>query len=259
MDKIVIVEDEAIIRKGLVYTIDWNALGCTIIGEADSGDAGLRMILEKRPDIVITDIRMNQGDGLTMLEKACHEYEFVSIVLSGHSEFDYAQHAMRLNTVCYLLKPIDEEKLRSAIEKAQSVLKRIRHAHQWEVQSEKVTPPDAAFLSMPDMIENYYARQTLEMIRQRYSEHISLRSAAAALSINESYLARKLKESTGMTFSDCLNQYRISRAIHLMCSTEMRIGETADACGFAQYKQFSIVFRRYVGMSPSDYIRKTRK
>lgn len=259
MDKLVIVEDEALIRKGLVYTIDWAAMDCVVIGEADSGVSGLQLILDKRPEIVLTDIRMQQGDGLSMLEEASLSYEFVSIVLSGYSEFDYVQKAMQLNSVDYLLKPIDESKLSAAIEKAKSALERMRYARQWEAQNKSVAQPGTAFVSIPDAIENYYARQTLEMIHKQYGEHISLRSVAEALNVNESYLARKLKENTGMTFSDCLNQYRISRAVHLMCSTGMRIGEIADAVGFAQYKQFSIVFRRYMGMSPSDYLHMAKR
>lgn len=135
----------------------------------------------------------------------------------------------------------------------------MRYARRWEAQNKNATVPGPALAPFPDAVENYYARQALEIVHQHYSEHISLHSVAESLNVNESYLARKLKESAGMTFSDCLNQYRVSRAIHLMCSTGMRIGEIADATGFAQYKQFSIVFRRYMGMSPSDYLRMAKK
>lgn len=259
MYRIVIVEDEAIIRKGLVYTIDWASLNCVVIGEADNGDSGLNVILEKRPEIVLTDICMKPCDGLTMLEKASQCYEFVSIILSGYSEFDYAQKAMRLNSIDYLLKPIDESKLRITIEKAKATLERIKYAHCWKNAHSDSTIEEIGPATIPKMIDNYYSRKALEIIHKQYCERICLRSVAENLHVNESYLARKIKESTGMTFSDCLNKYRINRAIYLMQNTGMRIGEISDASGFAQYKQFSIMFRRYMGMSPSEYLHSKKK
>ena len=111
MIRVVIVEDELILRKGLVLSIDWEALGCAVVGEGDNGRKGLEILLKEKPDVVITDIKMPVMDGLEMLRLAREQYSFHSIVLTGFSEFDYAKQAITLGVDDYLLKPVDETEL----------------------------------------------------------------------------------------------------------------------------------------------------
>ena len=74
MYKVLIVEDEDIIRKGLLFTVNWQEAGCVVVGEAVDGEEGLEKIRETRPDIVIVDINMPIKDGLAMLEESIGEY-----------------------------------------------------------------------------------------------------------------------------------------------------------------------------------------
>ena len=69
MLKVVIVEDEDIIRKGLVCTVDWQSMGACVVGEAADGEQGLQVVREQQPDVVLTDIRMPELDGLALLER----------------------------------------------------------------------------------------------------------------------------------------------------------------------------------------------
>ena len=88
--RVFIVEDEEMIRKGLVHTINWAGMGCLVVGSAAAGRSGLSSILQKRPDVVITDIRMPEMDGLEMLERALAVYSFRIILLTSYADFDYA-------------------------------------------------------------------------------------------------------------------------------------------------------------------------
>ena len=115
--KVLIVEDEEVIRKGLEFAIDWMAMGCRVIATAPDAEEGLKLIKELEPDVVMTDICMPQMTGLEMLEEALKEHSFHSIVLTGFSEFGYAQQAIRMGVVDYLLKPVDEEELKAVVEK----------------------------------------------------------------------------------------------------------------------------------------------
>ena len=114
--KVLIVEDEEVIRKGLEFAIDWMAMGCRVIGTAPDAEEGLRLIKELEPDVVMTDICMPQMTGLEMLEEALKEHSFHSIVLTGFSEFGYAQQAIRMGVVDYLLKPVEVDEFKKCIE-----------------------------------------------------------------------------------------------------------------------------------------------
>ena len=112
--RVMIVEDEDMIRNGLVKTLPWADMGCTVIGSA--GDGGLEQIVERRPDVVITDIRMPEMDGFEMLERALAVYRFHIIIFTSYAEFDYAQKAISIHAYDYLLKPLDEKRLAELLE-----------------------------------------------------------------------------------------------------------------------------------------------
>ncbi len=119
MIKIVILEDEEMIRRGLVHTRDWLSMGALVVADVKNGQEGLEMILELRPDVVMTDIKMPLVDGFEMLEKAKEIYAFHSIILTSYQEFDYAKKAISLNAIDYLLKPVTEEDLKKTLLKIQ--------------------------------------------------------------------------------------------------------------------------------------------
>ncbi|WP_216625628.1 response regulator [Paenibacillus planticolens] len=96
MLRVIIVEDEEIIRKGLVHTVDWLSMHCTVVGDTDDGQKGLQLIQQHRPDLVITDIRMPVMNGIEMLGQALKIYPFHSIILTSYTEFEYAKQAISL-------------------------------------------------------------------------------------------------------------------------------------------------------------------
>lgn len=114
--KILLVEDEYIVRKGIIKTVDWDSIGCEVIGEASDGGEAIEMIKTLSPDIIITDICMKEMDGIKMLKKLKEEeLDVKAIILSGYTDFEYAKSAMELGVRYYLLKPIENEKLIEAI------------------------------------------------------------------------------------------------------------------------------------------------
>lgn len=111
--KVLIVDDEKIIREGLKYLIDWENYGFSVVAMASNGKEGLQAIETYHPDLVITDIKMPEQTGLEMVQTAKErlDYPFYSIILSGYSEFEYAQQSVSLGFTSYLLKPVDEDEL----------------------------------------------------------------------------------------------------------------------------------------------------
>ena len=121
MYKVLIADDEKIIRMGLMQIIDWEGMGFTIAGQAANGSEALSFIEKENPDVVLIDIRMPKLHGLDAI-KTARERGFTGkvIVLSGFSDFEYAQTAISYGVMAYLTKPVDREKLIGVLEKAKS-------------------------------------------------------------------------------------------------------------------------------------------
>ena len=119
MHKIMIVDDDRIIRKGLIQTIPWGEHDLQVVGEAGDGEQALAVIAEQRPQVVVSDIRMPFMDGLTLAKEAKEKYPDIKFIfLTGYEDFSYAQQAIDLQAVDYLLKPVDRKVLLEKVQKA---------------------------------------------------------------------------------------------------------------------------------------------
>ena len=119
MLKVMLVDNEAAIRKGLAHGIRWENLGCTVAAQAEDGEDALARIPQALPDIVISDIRMPGMDGLTLAEELHRRWPHIkTIILTGFPDFSYAQKAIAYQVVDFVLKPTSVEQLTAAIEKA---------------------------------------------------------------------------------------------------------------------------------------------
>ena len=109
MLKILIADDEKIIRETIANLIDWQSLGLNLIGCGKNGLEAYNMILDEYPDIVLTDIRMPLLSGLDLIEKIYALNKNTQfIILSAYNVFEYAQKAMQFGVKHYLLKPCNE-------------------------------------------------------------------------------------------------------------------------------------------------------
>lgn len=118
--KIAIVEDELRIREGLARLIRKINSSYEIVGEAEDGLAGVRIITRQRPELVITDVRMPDLDGLEMLRRLREKSIRVkAIVLSAYSDFSYAREAIKLGVNEYLLKPVNIGDLTLALKRVE--------------------------------------------------------------------------------------------------------------------------------------------
>ena len=99
MYRVIIVDDEPVIRRGLRETIEWDALGLEVAGEAADGKEALKLIREIRPEILITDIRMPEMDGIELIREIKKlDLNIKITILSGYSDYDYLKAAIRLGT-----------------------------------------------------------------------------------------------------------------------------------------------------------------
>ncbi len=128
MFKIIIADDEVIFREYMRNLLDWEHYGFKICGEARNGLEALEMIKEKKPDIALVDINMPFLDGLGLVEKVNELGNDMSIILiTGHSEFEYARKAVKLGVVDYILKPFDKEELLITLLKIRGNLQKLQY------------------------------------------------------------------------------------------------------------------------------------
>ncbi|WP_145048821.1 response regulator [Paenibacillus xylanexedens] len=138
MLKVLLVDDEMFVRKGMHELIDWHALGMEISGEAENGLEALRMAECLRPDVIITDIRMPVLDGLELIRaiEQLPNLEPVFIIISGYHDFKYAQQAIKYGVHDYILKPIDDEEMTATLQKSADMIHNKRkHAFLAEEQA----------------------------------------------------------------------------------------------------------------------------
>lgn len=249
MYKVLLVEDEDLIRRGLKFRMDWTAVGCVIAGEASSGEEGLALIRAVQPDIVITDIRMPGMSGIDMLRAGMKEQTLRAIILSGHADFKHAQDAIRLGVVEYLLKPVDFDELRDCILRITAGAVEAEH----EEYKKRMAGVRELPLPDPDGIRNEYARRMLDYITAHYAEKISITDLGALYDVSSTHLNAKFKAETGYTFHDFLNYYRISKAVELQKEGNHKLYEIAEMIGISDYKYFNKVYRKYVGCSPAKF------
>lgn len=157
---VLIADDEIFIREGLKYIIDWRALGFDICGEAQDGMDALEKMASLHPNLVLLDIQMPLLSGIELIQKARESgYEGEFIILSGFSDFQYAQAAIRYGVSCYLTKPIDETLLTQAVlsakEKILSSLRTKDSYYRYMMKARNTVLADLLGNAQPDINIHY--------------------------------------------------------------------------------------------------------
>lgn len=249
MWKALIVEDEAMLRQGMAQGVDWASMGVGAVYEAADGEEGLEKIRALAPDVIVTDIKMPRMDGLAMLARARAEgCRAAAVILTSYGEFEFARQALRLGSVDYLLKPVDERALLGA-------LARVRAGEGAAPATDGRAPlADWAALMRAARRQNAYVAHALAEISERYAEHVSIEALADELGVSASYLSRKFKEVTEQTFGALLAARRIEASIRLL-QDGCRVGEAAGRTGFHDYKNFCVVFKKFLHKTPMEFLR----
>ncbi|MDF2961605.1 MAG: AraC family transcriptional regulator [Paenibacillus sp.] len=118
MYKLVIVDDEPTVRFGLRNYFDWSAYDIEFAGDADDGDVGLQLIERVQPDLVLTDVRMINMDGIRMSAQVRERFPHIKIVfVSGHDDADYLKSALQVNAVDYIFKPVNMQELKTVVQR----------------------------------------------------------------------------------------------------------------------------------------------
>lgn len=259
MYKVLIVEDEEMIRKGLNYTYDWIGANCVVVGEAKNGKEGLEKIEELEPDIVLVDINMPVMNGITMLENSMDKHIYSAIIISGYDEFDYAKSAIKLGVSEYLLKPVDEKQLFEALDRAKDEVELKKKYKIVKDKLEDLEDIEDVEVLRGDFINKDFkgSKHVMDMIKyveENYSEKICLNDMVELTGMSDTYLNQKFKEETSYTFNEFVNRYRIQKSINIMKIGGGKIYTIASDVGFSNYRYFISVFKKYTNSTPGEFL-----
>src|SRR5581483_5546141 len=238
--------------------------GFQVVGEASDGIEALALACRCEPDIVITDIRMPEMDGLELMARLTRALPGTQVmVVSAFHEFAYAQRAMEYGAVGYLLKPVEEEDLHQGLKRAKDLIaQRLALKNQIVTMKRELGKLQTSLASpiVTEIVctESPVVQKVVQYIHENYHRDASLEEIAQKMYMNTSYLSRLFKQKTGKCFHDFLVQVRLDNAKAMLSKSELHVNEIADMLGYKDTSHFISVFKRNTGLTPNDYRRQNR-
>ena len=238
--RVLLVDDEIMIREGFKRLFDWQAHDCEVVGEAGDGMEALTQIDTLRPDIVIMDINIPIMNGLKVIQLSRIKHPNTAfVIVSGYDDFSYCREALRLQITDYILKPVNYEEFGTCIDNLKISLfeRRVSSAAEPEKQEERAITGITRYL------------------QEHLAEEISLSVLAEQFHLNPQYISQLFKSEIGVNFLVYLTNIRMEKAKKLLLSTALSIAEVAEQSGYGDYRVFTKVFKKSEGSTPSQYRR----
>ena len=275
MKKILIIDDSALMRTVLSDIINADSR-FQVVDKAKDGLEGLEKMRELRPDILFSDIAMNNMDGLAMVAAIRSEYPDTQVcLLTGYRNFEYAQRAITLGVTRFLLKPSRMSEIEEAISAMTQRLGAARDTQTevvdslWDMQKDEerylyetflkecpdsADPQESASGRSRNMGANgYVVKSALEYMLANYRSKLTLTDVADHCFVSSWHLSRLLNQYTGRGFFEIINQIRIDEAKQLLTGTADRVSDIAEAVGFLDVAHFSRIFKTFTKVSPKEY------
>ena len=245
--RVIIADDEWISLKMLHKLIDWEGLGLKYCGYAEDGPSLYDLILEKKPDLVITDIMMPGYDGLKLIAKVQETGLSVRILItSAYANFSYAREAMQLGVRDFLEKPVDPDELNRALARITSQMNA-----DGEKKQEADQPQVREAMSVSGQIQ-----AAKDYIDGHYAEKLTLEAVAEHIYLSPNYLSSLFHREMKTSFSEYITDVRMRKAEKLLQDVRIPVAEAARLVGYRDAAYFCSVFTKKYGISPSAWRRK---
>ena len=236
--RVLLVDDEIMIREGFKRLFDWEAHNCQVVGEAADGMEALAKIDTLDPDIAIMDINIPIMNGLKVIQLSRIKHpDTAFVIVSGYDDFSYCREALRLQITDYILKPVNYEEFGACIDNLKIALfQRQSPKHQDRQEVRTIT-----------LITRY--------LQEHLAEEISLSILAEEFHLSAQYISQLFKSEIGVGFLAYLTNIRMEQAKKLLLSTPLPIAEVSEQSGYGDYRVFTKVFKKSEGITPSQYRR----
>lgn len=234
MYRALVADDETNIREGLSSLVEECGLKIKVVAQAQDGVEALAMFEKYSPDLVLMDINMPLMDGLSCIEKMKAMKENVRVVIvSSYDNFSYAKKAIGLKVDSYILKPIDEEELKQVLKKCLITLdESLIGTHKKEKNPKDIV----------EFINTHYQDSGLssEMIEKEFG-------------LSRTSVYTLMKSITDKSLNEYITMIRVRQAGRMLENSSLTLKEIAQACGYTDPFYFSRVFKKQMGLSPSEY------
>lgn len=251
---VILIDDEEVAVNALKRRVDWKKYGMDEVFVAHSMAEAQSVFQEKNIDVMLCDIEMPQGSGLDLFEWVKSYYPTVECVyVTCHPEFNYMRKAMQLGSADYVLKPIDYEELDAILTK---LAERVRCQRRIEA-----IPPELLQAKTGEEAEACHTKDSVvdtvkRYVREHIQEDIYIGDLARQVFLNEQYLMRVFKKTTGISILEFITQERLWLAQELLKTSEYPINRVADMVGYGNYSYFTKLFKRHTGLTPQGFRQK---
>lgn len=231
---IVIIDDEPKIRNGLKHFLDKQE-GWSVTGVFESAVDALGFLSHHDADAVITDIKMPEMNGLDMIARLRErDMDTEIIIMSGYPDFRFAQQAIELGVLRYLVKPANPRELLQ-------ILRGVEEKHACDVK--KPAEP----------VHNLLVKKAVDYIEAHYGEKLSVKEIAENLYVTPNYMSDLFKRHTGKNISAYVTDVRLEKAKEYLTIPECNVTSISERVGIGNSRYFSNLFKKKYGMTPSEY------
>lgn len=250
---LLIVDDEQIAIDGIMLDMDFQKYGIAQVFTANSMQQAQAIIQVQQVDIILCDIEMPNGSGLELMEWLNRQgIKAVKIILTCHGDFSFAQQALRLQCMDYVLKPAMPEDLDRVMDKAVKQVRqqasdgKIRRMGEQYVQ--KIAGDQKDEISAVEKTRQY--------IVSHVEEELTVEHLASMVYVTPNYLTRCFNKKYGKTVLEYITDHRMSLAEELLKSTNLSVTMVSAKVGYPNYAYFTKQFKRYSGLTPRQYREK---
>lgn len=245
MYKLLIADDEAFERKTMRFILKKSFINLDIVEDAKTGAEAIMLSKEYKPHIIIMDIKMPEKNGLEAQKSILKFLPNVkTIILTAYDNFSFAQSAIKLGVVDYILKPVRPDELKESLNKTIHLLKN----------------EDTSLNAFTDLsYDSDSIHEAIKFINKNFNRNITLELVSEHVHLTPHYFSRYFKSNTGVNFIEYLSKLRIKEAKRLLVSTSKSISRISLEIGYVDSAYFSKVFMKYEGVSPHKYRLSKRK
>ncbi|MDF2962712.1 MAG: hypothetical protein K0S39_4447 [Paenibacillus sp.] len=261
MIKVLVVDDDHLVRRGFISMMPWKEHNLEVVGEAGNGKKALEFMEGHHVDLLITDLAMPVMSGIDLMRAVKERYrDMYMVVLTFHQDFELIQEALRLGALDYITKVELEH------EQMDEVLRRI--ADKIKALNVQTSEPKALLLDYEEsgLNDGHYSPEVkacvskaVDIIHQELQNELHLPEIAKRVNMSRSYFSRCFRDIAGKTFNDYIREVRVNHAKILLTRTTKTIGWIATQSGYPNEKYFGKVFRELTGMLPSEFRKFTNE